>query len=166
MRLPILLLCLCAAACATPVAAPGGVTFIVVRHAEKSGDDPRDPGLSRAGEQRASHLAESLATDRLVAAYATAYLRTQQTARPAAQAQGIAVTTYDAARPAVDFAAELRRSHDSGTVLVVGHSNTVPEIAAALCGCSVAPLGEDDFGDLYRIRIDAGGSPALRHERY
>jgi phosphohistidine phosphatase SixA len=53
------------------------------------------------------------------------------------------VTTYDAALDAKDLASTLKQRHASGTVLVVGHSNTVPAIAAALCACVVAPLRDD-----------------------
>ena len=35
-------------------------TFILVRHAEKGTDDPRDPDLSDAGKQRAQVLANLL----------------------------------------------------------------------------------------------------------
>lgn len=104
-------------------------TFVIVRHAEKGTDDPRDPALSETGQGRAQALARLLVDAPLTAAYATGYRRTQQTARPAAEAHGIAVTTYDAQLPATAFASNLRATHHGGTILVVGHSNTVPEIA-------------------------------------
>lgn len=160
--LPLLALAL--AACAGRQAQPGGAVFVVVRHAEKAADDPRDPSLSPAGLVRAAVLAARLDRD-LVAAYATQYRRTQQTARPAAMRNGIVVTTYDAGTPAAEFAARLRSAHPCGTVLVVGHSNTVPAIAAALCGCAVPPMADDEFGTLYRIYSGAHGT-RLQRERY
>jgi broad specificity phosphatase PhoE len=153
--------------CATPTAAErAGAKFVVVRHAEKSNDDPRDPSLSSAGQLRAQALAASLADTALAAAYATAYRRTQMTAAPAAQAHGLAVVTYDARQSPGDFAAQLRRSHGQGTVLVVAHSNTASEIAAALCACAVAPMGDDEFDRLLTIRIDAAGTAELTETRY
>ena len=153
------------AGCATRPAATGA-TFVVVRHAEKAADDPRDPGLSEAGQRRAEALAGRLRDAGLVAAYATQYRRTQQTATPAAQSHGMQATRYDAGESAEGLARRLRAAHASGTVLVVGHSNTAPQIAAALCGCPVAPLSERDYGDLYRIAPGRRGQPVLSHERY
>ena len=51
-------------------------------------------------------------------------------------------------------------------MLVVGHSNTVPDIAAALCGCEVAPMDDAEFDRRITIAIDADGRSILREERY
>lgn len=152
--------------CATAPASTQGPVFIVVRHAEKAGDDPRDPSLSTAGLQRAQRLAELLAESPLSAAYATEYRRTQQTAQPAATARGLSVMPYAADQAAAEFAAMVRRTHPRGAVLIVGHSNTVPGIVSALCGCSVDPIGDDDYGNLYRVGFGRDGHPALLRERY
>jgi phosphohistidine phosphatase SixA len=138
-----------------------GATFVVVRHAEKANDGSRDPALSEQGRARAQALAQRLAVAPLIAAYATEFRRTQQTAQPAAAMHHVAVTNYAASMPAADLAALLRVRHASGTVLVVGHSNTVPDIVAALCACQVAALGEDDFDALHTVRIDAEGHALL-----
>jgi broad specificity phosphatase PhoE len=153
------------AGCATPPATPTGVSFVVVRHAEKAGDG-KDPPLSTAGQARAIALADALRDAPLRAAYATAYQRTQATAAPAARAHALEVTTYDANRPAGEFAAQLRRDHREGSVLVVGHSNTVPALAAALCACDVAPMGDAEFDRRLVITVDARGDATLREERY
>ncbi len=161
-----LALAACTTAASRDAADSAAVTFIVVRHAEKGGDDPRDPSLSAAGRARAQALAKMLADAPLRAAYATAYRRTQQTARAAAAARGIAVTVYDARQPASAFASQLRAAHAAGTVLVVGHSNTVPEIVAALSAQTVEPMAETEFDRLYRVRIVAGGTATLERSRY
>ena len=157
--------------CASAPAADAGTdaamattTFFVVRHAEKAGGGS-DPSLSPAGQARAQMLARHVGQP-LRAAYATAYRRTQETALPAAQAQGVAVTTYDANMPAPDFAAQLRRDHVGDQVLVVGHSNTAPQIAAALCGCEVAPMADSEFNRLMKITVERDGRATLREERY
>lgn len=142
------------------------VTFIIVRHAEKSGDDPRDPSLIATGRARAQTLATLLAGAPLQAAYATGYRRTQQTAQAAADARGIAVTVYDAQQPVPAFASQLRAAHATGTVLVVGHSNTVPQIVAALSAQAVEPMAETEFDRLYRVRIGADGTAVLERSRY
>ena len=149
-----------------PKQAPQTLTFVVVRHAEKGVDDARDPSLSAAGQARAQRLAALLADAPLTAAYATAYRRTQQTAQPAAAAHALTVLAYDAQLPADQFARQLRADHATGTVLVVGHSNTVPDIVGALSGQTVAAMGEDQFDQLYRIRIGADGKAVLVQETY
>ena len=154
------------AACATAPSDAAGITFVVVRHAEKASDGSKDPPLTAAGEARAQTLARSLHDVPLRAAYATAYRRTRMTATPSAQAHALTVLTYDAELPAAAFAEQLRRTHRDGTVLVVGHSNTVPGIAAALCGCTIPPLGDDEYDRRFSIRIAADGKATLQEERY
>lgn len=166
-RCTLVALSLVMAACASTTSAPAtGATYIVVRHAEKGTDDPKDPALTEAGRTRADALARQFAGKPLAAAYATAYKRTQQTALPSAAASGIGVTTYDAAGPTTEFAAGLRRDHPRGSVLVVGHSNTVPDIVSALCACPVAPLGDTDYGRLFEVNVDGAGRATLVERTY
>lgn len=160
------LLCIALAACRTHVPDPApGATFVLVRHAEKATDDPRDPALTPAGMARAQRLADSLADTSLSAVYATAYRRTQQTAAPTAQSHGLAVTTYDAKQPASEFAALLRQRYPEGSVLVVGHSNTVPDIASALCGCPVEAMPDTEYDRTITVRIAADGSAVMERSR-
>lgn len=134
-----------------------GATFVLVRHAEKATDDPKDPVLTPAGERRAKRLALSLDLEPVVAVYATPFRRTQATAAPVARDHGLQVVTYDAATPPADFARTLRERHTAGTVVVVGHSNTVPAIAQALCGCTIGPIAETEYGRRIRLRAHPDG---------
>ena len=166
-RVACALVVLCSAtACAFQQRPDAGVTFVVVRHAEKATDDPRDPSLSTAGTVRAHALAQLLHSPPVSAAYATRFRRTRLTAAPTAHAAGIRVTTYDADLPVDAFARQLRGTHADGTVLVVGHSNTVPGIAAALCDCTVAAMADDAFDVLHRIDIAPRARPVLHSTRY
>jgi broad specificity phosphatase PhoE len=152
--------------CATRPAEPQApLTYVIVRHGEKNSDDPRDPSLSEAGHARAARLAASLAKAPLRAVYATEYRRTQQTGEPAARAHGLTTARYEAKQPAAEFAATLRRDHRTGTVLVVGHSNTAPAIAAALCACEVASMPETEFDRRMLVRIDAQGQASFEQTR-
>ncbi len=164
--LPVFAMMLAACSTAVPAADGANATFIVVRHAEKGSDDARDPSLSSVGRARARLLAERLAREPLVAAYATNYRRTRQTAKPSADARGIAVTVYDAQLPAEAFASQLRAAHPHGTVLIVGHSNTVPDIVAALSGASVKAMTEQQFDRFYRVSIGIDGKATLSQGSY
>lgn len=161
------LLVLAACSTASP-ASPGTVAieYVIVRHAEKGTDDRRDPSLSEAGAARAQVLARLLADAPLRAVYATGYRRTQQTGETAALAHGLAVSTYDAELPATVFAKQLQAAHKDGVVLVVGHSNTVPQMVSALSGQPVEPMPDTVFNRLYRVRVDASGNATLVQEVY
>lgn len=166
-----LLACM-AGACATPSTAAGdgthaidnGVTYVVVRHAEKASDDPRDPSLTEAGHARAARLATRLADEDIVAAYATEYRRTAQTLEPTVTAHGITLQTYAARLPATEFAVQLTDTHRNGTVVIAGHSNTVPDIVAALCACETQAMPETEYDRISTIHIDKAGRRNLHIE--
>lgn len=141
-------------------------TFIVVRHAEKCVDEARDPALSELGHARARRLANLLGDRTLEAVYATPYRRTRDTARPSASANGLQITDYDAAAPATTLAAQLLRAHPRGTVLVVGHSNTVADIVNALSGQRVEALTEAQFDVILEVRIDSQGRTSVMRSTY
>ena len=165
-RLAGLSIVLALVGCATsPAPAASGVTFVLVRHAEKATDDPRDPALTDAGRERAQRLAASLHDAPVAAVYATAYRRTQQTAAPVAADHAVPVTTYDAAAPAAEVAARLRTAHDRGVVLVVGHSNTIPGLAQALCGCTIGPTGDTEFGRRITVGVLPDGRVTVDDRR-
>lgn len=149
----------CAALSRAPEAAP--LAFVLVRHAEKAPQPAGDPPLSAAGMQRARSLASRLRKDPVAAVYATGYLRTQYTAQPTADGHGLPLRLYDAALAAPDMARQLRQLHASGTVLVVGHSNTIPALASALCACPVAPIHENEYGRRMTITFDHAARPTL-----
>jgi phosphohistidine phosphatase SixA len=86
----------------------------------------------------------------LSAVYVTATRRSQQTGTPAAQAAGVPLTTY-AATDAAGLASAIRAAHDTRTVLVVAHSNTVDDIAGALGAPGVGELTESQFDRMFVI---------------
>jgi broad specificity phosphatase PhoE len=130
----------------------------VVRHAERVDDGSEDPPLTSEGEQRAQRLARMLAGKRGVAVYATQYQRTQGTARPTAEAWGVPITTYDGQTAADNLVDAIKGANPQGTILIVGHSDTVPDLVAQLCQCSVDPIDDSDFGNLYQVALAADGS--------
>ncbi|MFC3715929.1 histidine phosphatase family protein [Luteimonas soli] len=166
LRFLILACALALSACAVIPAFSPSVTYVVVRHAEKVGDGSRDPSLTDAGRARAHALAARLRSRDVVAVYATDFRRTRNTAEPTAATHDLSIISYDADAPPKAVAERLRRAHATGTVLVVGHSNTVPGIVSALCGCEVAPIDESDYGNLFEVRIRAGAAPVLSQQRY
>ncbi|WP_368562091.1 histidine phosphatase family protein [Pseudoxanthomonas sp. UTMC 1351] len=159
------------AGCASaPPSHPGSggneVSFIVVRHAEKANDDPEDPTLTATGRERAGRLATLLADEPITAVYATEFRRTQQTAQPAADQHRVPVTHYFSKGTIAELAAQWLRQHRQGAVLIVGHSNTVPEIVGALSGQNVEPISDSQYNRLYRVDIGADGVARLTQSEY
>ena len=117
---------------------------ILVRHAERATEPAGDPALTPAGEQRAQALAQALTGLRVNAILTTQYRRTRDTAAPLAEALGIQTQVVDAKAGHVQAVADAVRAQN-GVVLVVGHSNTVTAVLAALGGPKLADLCETSF---------------------
>ena len=146
------------AAAPSPSPAPATVVLLV-RHAERapgSGDVP----ISEAGQARARALAEVGKVAGVQVIITTQFQRTKQTAAPLAEALGltpVAVTTQaDVAKHIADVAAAVKQ-HAGKTVLVVGHSNTIPAIVGALGGPKLADLCETEYDNLFTLVLDAEG---------
>lgn len=152
------------------LAAPAGARAItdcetgalyLVRHAEKAAGADPDVELSDSGKATAQALVAFFAGRGLDAVYATHLRRTQQTALPVATQHDLEVRVL----PAGDTArliARLKTAHCGQHVLVVGHSNTVPEIAAAL-GAAPFAIEETDFGTVWFT--PQAGAP-WQHEKF
>lgn len=160
-----------AATPAASVADPAPTVVLVTRHAERAGQGGEDPGLSEAGAERARQLATAAGGSGVSVILTTQYLRTRETAAPLAAATGAPivgrpVTAANARAYAADLAREIRTAHAGRTVAVVGHSNTVPAIVAALTGGPAPALGEGDYGDLFVVILPpAGGEARLLRAR-
>jgi broad specificity phosphatase PhoE len=137
--------------------------LIVVRHAEKA-DQTTDTHLSQAGQARARALAALLAQSGASAIYATEYTRTTETAKPLADLLGLSIQHIPAADTS-RLVGQLKTQHAQDCVVVVGHSNTLPEILK-LYGASISPIGDDDFGNVFVIVPKPGSSPVLLRLRY
>jgi len=144
----------------------------VVRHAEKQSlsNEPGVP-LSEAGRARAKRLAALLKNAGVTAIYSTDFVRTLETAEPLARALKITVRTYSATgadgNPDLKpLAARLKAEHARDTVLVVGHSNTVPPLLKAL-GCTEdITISASQYDDLFAVVPRAGGPPVLLRLTY
>ena len=133
-------------------------TVILVRHAERAGGMGADVEISEAGRRRAEALAKMLADAGVKRIYTSEVARTQQTAEPLAKKLNIRPEVI----PSKDIdglVAKLRMGAPNGVVLVVGHSNTVPEIIGRLGGGAVPPIADSEY-DLMFVVILTGGNRA------
>jgi phosphohistidine phosphatase SixA len=144
----VVALALALSGCAPPVDSPPAApesAFFLVRHAEKA-DQSEDPPLTEEGRARAEGLARMLRDAGVDRVYSSDFERTRDTAAPLAGGLGLEVELYDP-NALADLAQALLAS--PGRHLVVGHSNTTPELAGLLGGDPGPPIPEDEYDRLY-----------------
>ena len=101
-------------------------TIYLIRHTEKV-DNSKNPDLSKAG------------------------LRTVQTATPTATSKNLEIIKYD---PKTIDLEQLKKEHKGQAILIVGHSNTTPDLVNKIINQKVyAPIDDTVFGNLYIITI-------------
>lgn len=132
-------------------AAAAQSTIFFVRHAEKSESGGNDPDLSDAGRVRAESLANTLKDAAISAIYMTELKRTQQTAAPLAKLFHLDPTIV----PAKDSAALIEKLRaSSGNALVVGHSNTIPDVIKAFGIATPVNIADNDYDNLFVLVLD------------
>ncbi len=147
-------------ACATVNA--NATTVYLVRHAEKQTSDPhdRDPELTKAGIARAITAGEILNQIEFTAIYSSDYKRTRTTAKLIKGTRSTSVTLYDPGELEA-FAKVLQSAPMDSVFLVVGHSNTTPQLAQLLSNQVVTPIDESIYHHLYRVGIAEDGSTTV-----
>lgn len=165
-------------------AKPGGAadaevvvtTVFLVRHAEKAAGPGPNPPLSDAGRARAEALARVLQNAGVKAVFTSQFLRTQQTAEPVAKRLNVAAAavtlnpkTSNPREVSEESIQELKKrveAHAGGAVLIVGHSNSVPDVIRALGGDVVPKIDESVFDDLFVVTVYASGRARVAHLKY
>ena len=152
------------AACATaatpaPITSAGqhGETIVyLVRHAEKSTENPSNPDISVQGHIRADSLASQLKDAGINVIITTHLKRTIQTAEPLARQRGITpevVGITGTTAEHVDSVVAAVHRHMGSTILIVGHSNTIGKIAEALGAPHIGDLCDNEYSDLIILSI-------------
>lgn len=137
---------------------------ILVRHGEKATTPANDPGLTEAGAARAQALVKVLAGAKLGAVISTQLTRTRETARPSADAAHLTLETVPTGPMAAhaQAVADAVRRHAGRTVLVVGHSNTLAPIIAALGGPELPDLCDSEYSTLFTLVLERSGARLVR----
>ncbi|MFK5972713.1 MAG: phosphoglycerate mutase family protein [Flavobacteriaceae bacterium] len=137
-------------------------TFYFIRHAEKDRNDYEnvDPELNQKGLGRAMHWAEILNDVTLDAIYTTDYERTTMTAAPVSVKQDITLQYYD---PEILDIEQFKVDNLNKNVLVVGHSNTTPELVNMIIGeDKYDDMDDHDNGSLFIVQITDGKASDMR----
>jgi len=145
-------------------------TVIFVRHAERADGGaggaamtgaPADPSLSDAGAARAARLATMLADAGVKGIYTSEYKRTQETAKPIASKLGLAIQVVPS-KDAAGLAAKIKAAHARDTVLIIGHSNTIPELVRAFGGPEIK-IADDEYSGIYILTPSTGTLTLIRY---
>ncbi|MEZ4699924.1 MAG: phosphoglycerate mutase family protein [Rhodothermales bacterium] len=143
--------------------APDPVVIYLMRHAEKQvppADTTADPSLDAAGMARAAALARTLGEAGVTRILSTNFKRTIETVEPLAQQLGLEVERYDPR--ALDAVAELLKT-STGRIVVVGHSNTTPQLVGLLGGESGPAYDEvTEYDRLYIVTIASGKTTTIQ----
>lgn len=135
---------------------PDGSTIVLVRHADKE-EGTGDVPLTKAGKARAEALRETLKKAGISSIITTEALRTRQTAKPLADL--LQLTAISVKRGDVE---KTVRAQLPPAVLVVGHSDSIPDLVSIFGGPKVNISGYDDLF----IIIRANGVVRFIHSRY
>lgn len=138
-------------------------TVILVRHAEKQSDTD-NPDLSLDGQIRAQQLIHILGSSEIRGVYTTQYMRTQKTAAPLAAFLKVTPVEIDAAKTD-ELIKHIFANHKGEVVFVAGHSNTVPEIIAAL-GAKIPPVEDWEYDNLYIVTVTTPGKATVLRLKY
>ncbi|HEX8746820.1 MAG TPA: phosphoglycerate mutase family protein [Pyrinomonadaceae bacterium] len=151
-------------------------TVILVRHAEKAEAPREDPPLTEAGVARSQKLASLLSGAGIKAIYTSQFLRTKQTVEPLAKQLGITTAPITIqskqSNPREVSEESIRRivdrimEHPGDTALVVGHSNSVPDVIRMLGGDTVPVIDERKFDDLFIVTVYARGKAKVVQLKY
>jgi phosphohistidine phosphatase SixA len=162
---------------AKPAQVDGRVTTVfLVRHAERGQEPAQDPALTEAGRARAEALARLLSGAGVKAVYTSQFARTRQTGEPLAKLLGVPLSAVPLGvkpdRPREVSEQSIRElkdrieGHAGDAVLVVGHTNSVPDLIRELGGDSVPAMDEGRYDDLFVVTVYAKGRAKVVHLKY
>ena len=125
-------------------------TIFLVRHAEKQADGSHDPKLTETGKKRSMQLANWFEDENIREIWSSNYRRTRNTAAPLLSRLGLELDIYDPGDQ-VSLAAKLLERQN--TALIVGHSNTIPELARLICHCLINDMDESEHDRLIVMSV-------------
>jgi len=151
------------------------ITVYLVRHAERAAEPQNDPPLTEQGVARSQVLARLLSTAGIKAILTSQASRTKLTAEPLAAKLGITPTALQLkvspANPRQITEESTKETVDKilsagGNVLVVGHSNSIPDVIKMLGGDVAPAIDEKKFDDLFVVTVYAKGKASVAHLKY
>ena len=151
-------------------------TVFLIRHAEKEDEPRQDPPLKKEGVARAQELARLLGGAGVKSIYTSQFARTKLTAEPLATKLGLTTTVISLksnptnprliAEESTAEVVDKIMERPGENVLLVGHSNSVPDVIKMLGGDVVPTIDERKFDDLFIVTVYAKGKAKVTHIKY
>ena len=130
--------------------------YYFIRHAEKDRSNPenKNPELNQQGKIRALNWLYFFRDIPLKKIYSTNYNRTIQTVKQIAEEKKIPISYYSPENIDVE---NFKKQNKNMSILVVGHSNTTPELVNLIIGENkFEKMNDNDNSSLFVIRELAG----------
>ncbi len=128
-------------------------TYFLIRHAEKVRENPADknPDLNEKGFQRAENWEKVLQHISFDAIYSTDFKRTLNTVEPISNKSNLIPILYNPSK--VDFG-QFQLENSGKNVLIVGHSNTIPQFVNGLIHQQkYQEMDDNEFSHLYIVTV-------------
>lgn len=139
-------------------------TFILVRHAEKQKTEDRNPQLTEDGRLRANELSKVLSHFSFDKIYSSNYYRTISTAEPTSEKSGLDIEIYNPSELEA-FKNRLLAEGGGQTILIVGHSNTTPNLVNLITGKEdIGKIPEYQYDDLFVVMKDSKNYKTTRYK--
>ncbi len=139
-------------------------TIIVSRHAEKAAGD--NPDLTKDGKKRAKALTELKHLFKITQVYSSDTKRTIATAEPIAKEMNLIVNTSFGATQYESMMTDISKNHSGTTVMVVGHSDTIPGFLNYLTKSNLyKEIDSTDYSNLFIIQYEAPGKAVVHRYR-
>jgi broad specificity phosphatase PhoE len=124
--------------------------YYFIRHAEKA-DSSKNPDLSEKGLERAQEWKTLFSEINFDAVYSTDFNRTLQTIKPIVAGNNQLLKFYNPKM--IDIEAFKKETHGK-TILIVGHSNTIPNMVNQIIKENkYTNIEENEFGNLYIVTL-------------
>jgi len=140
-------------------------TVILIRHAER--DNPStanpDPRLNTSGKTRAKKLIHVAGQSDIRAIYNSHFTRSRETARPLAAHLGLSPLVMDEPQ---QIKKDILSNHTGQTVLVVGHSDTLPDLINRLGAGSIPAIDDSEFDNLFIVKVFNQRSASVTRLKY
>lgn len=151
-------------------------TVFLIRHAEKEDEPRQDPPLKKEGVARSQELARLLGGAGIKAIYTSQFTRTKQTAEALATKLNLTATSITLksnpsnprliAEESTQEVVNKILEAPGENVLLVGHSNSIPDVIKVLGGDVVPTIDERKFNDLFIVTVYAKGKAKVTQIKY
>ena len=151
-------------------------TIFLIRHAEKEDEPRQDPPLKPEGVARSQELVRMLSGAGVKTIVTSQFLRTKKTAEPLATKLGLTATAIslklnpsnprEIAEESTKEVVDKILDKPGENALVIGHSNSIPDVIKMLGGDVVPVIDEKKFNDLFVVTVYAKGKAKVAHLKY